>query len=66
MFQYIKASQRNKFTQSLFTSTFAICFMLVGANSVLPCPVDSLHGNDTNEKFKQQEEMVKKQNSERF
>lgn len=31
---------------SLFSSTFAVCFMLVGANSVLPCPVDSLHGND--------------------
>lgn len=47
MFQTIKASQRNRLTQSLFTSTFAICFMLVGASSIVPCPVDSVHSNDS-------------------
>lgn len=43
---FIRATQRNRVTSSLFSSTFAICFLLVGANSVLPCPVDSVHGND--------------------
>ncbi|OVF08735.1 hypothetical protein EJF18_30620 [Clavispora lusitaniae] len=43
---FIRATQRNRVTSSIFTSTFAICFLLVGANSVLPCPVDSVHGND--------------------
>ncbi|CAI5758516.1 unnamed protein product [Candida verbasci] len=57
---YIKAQQRVKFTQQLFTSTFAICFLLVGANSILPCPVDSNYGNDSNEKFKKQQEIQKR------
>lgn len=43
---YVRATLRNKVMSSLFSSTFAVCFVLVGANSVLPCPVDSLHGND--------------------
>ena len=30
MFQYIKATQRNRLTNSLFSSTFAICVLLVG------------------------------------
>lgn len=38
MFQYIKATQRNRLTNSLFSSTFAICVLLVGANSAIPCP----------------------------
>lgn len=44
---YIRASQRGRLTQSIFTSTFAICFLLVGANQIVPCPVDSVHGNDS-------------------
>ncbi|CUM62739.1 uncharacterized protein PRCAT00000296001 [Priceomyces carsonii] len=47
MFAGIRATQRNKLTSSLFTSTFAICVALVGANSLLPCPMDSVHGNDS-------------------
>jgi len=34
-------------TNSLFSSTFAICVLMVGANSLLPCPIDSVHGNDS-------------------
>lgn len=44
---YLRAAQRNKVTSSLFTSTFAICVLLVGANSVLPCPVDTVRINET-------------------
>lgn len=33
--------------KNLFTSTFAVCFALVGANSFLPCPVDSNYSNDS-------------------
>ncbi|OBA21313.1 hypothetical protein METBIDRAFT_41126 [Metschnikowia bicuspidata var. bicuspidata NRRL YB-4993] len=44
---FVRATQRNRVTTSVFSSTFAICFLLVGANSVLPCPVDSVHGNDS-------------------
>lgn len=47
MFSAIKATQRNRLTSQLFTSTFAICFVLVGANSLLPCPVDNFHGNES-------------------
>ena len=54
MFQYIKATQRNRLTNSLFSSTFAICVLLVGANSAIPCPVDSNYSNDSNEKLQQQ------------
>ncbi|WPK23768.1 hypothetical protein PUMCH_001014 [Australozyma saopauloensis] len=43
---FVRATQRNKVTSSIFSSAFAVCFLLVGANSVLPCPVDSVHGND--------------------
>ncbi|KAG7663247.1 uncharacterized protein J8A68_003247 [[Candida] subhashii] len=62
MFQYIKATQRNRVTNQLFTSTFAICFMLVGANSLIPCPVDSVHGNDSivDERLVKHEELRKK------
>lgn len=58
MLNYIKATQRNRFTLSLFLSTFAICFLLVGANSVLPCPIDNVHGNELvmDQKLKQQKE----------
>ncbi|GBL50328.1 putative ribosomal protein uL30 [Candidozyma auris] len=42
-----KASQRGRLTNSIFTSTFAICFLLVGANQIVPCPVDSVHSNDS-------------------
>lgn len=49
---YIKAAQRNKVTSSLFSSTFAICVLLVGANSVIPCPVDSVRSNETNQEKK--------------
>lgn len=44
---YIRAAQRNRVTSSLFSSTFAICVLLVGANSVLPCPVDNVRSNET-------------------
>ncbi|KGU33268.1 hypothetical protein MGK_02558 [Candida albicans P57055] len=54
MFQYIKATQRNRLTNSLFSSTFAICVLLVGANLAIPCPVDSNYSNDSNEKLQQQ------------
>ncbi len=47
MFSAIKATQRNRMTNSLFSSTFAICVLMVGANSLLPCPIDSVHGNDS-------------------
>lgn len=55
---YLRATQRNRVTSSIFSSTFAICFLLVGANSVLPCPVDSVHGNDAivDERLKRTEE----------
>lgn len=43
---FVRATARNRVTSSIFTSTFAICVLMVGANSVLPCPVDSVHGND--------------------
>lgn len=33
--------------KSLFTSTFAVCFTLVGANSLIPCPVDNNFDNDS-------------------
>lgn len=33
--------------KSLFNSTFAVCFALVAANSIVPCPVDNNYGNDT-------------------
>lgn len=49
---YIRAAQRNKVTSSLFSSTFAICVLLVGANSVIPCPVDSVRSNETNQEKK--------------
>ncbi|KAL6452916.1 hypothetical protein SBY92_000261 [Candida maltosa Xu316] len=55
MFQYIKASQRNRLTNSLFSSTFMICVLLVGANSAIPCPVDSNYSNDSNEKLQSQQ-----------
>ncbi|CAD1809616.1 unnamed protein product [Candida parapsilosis] len=58
MFTYIKASQRNRLTQSLFTTTFGICFLLVGANSIIPCPVDSRYDSETNEKLQKQEKYV--------
>ncbi|MCP8718101.1 MAG: hypothetical protein M5F18_02250 [Asgard group archaeon] len=62
MFQYIKASQRNRLTNSLFSSTFAICVLLVGANSIIPCPVDSNYSNDSNEKLKyQQRQLIQNQ-----
>ncbi|CCE83990.1 Piso0_004588 [Millerozyma farinosa CBS 7064] len=44
---FIKATQRNRFTSSIFSSTFAICVSLVAANSLIPCPVDSMHSNDS-------------------
>lgn len=55
MFTAIRATQRNRLTNSLFSSTFAICVMLVGANSLLPCPMDTVHGNDSviDERLKQ-------------
>lgn len=58
MFSAVRATQRNRFTNSLFTSTFAICFLMVGANSLLPCPIDNVHGNDSviDERFKQHQE----------
>ncbi|PSK41227.1 ribosomal protein L30 [Candidozyma pseudohaemuli] len=34
------------FTQ-VGNSTFALCFLLVGANQIVPCPVDSVHGNES-------------------
>lgn len=62
MFQYIKASQRNRLTSSLFSSTFAICVLLVGANSIVPCPVDSNYSNDSNEKLiNQQRQLIQNQ-----
>lgn len=56
MIGYIKATQRNRLTSSLFTSTFAICFLMVGANSVLPCPIDNVHANESviDDKMKKQ------------
>ncbi|EGW31484.1 uncharacterized protein SPAPADRAFT_62055 [Spathaspora passalidarum NRRL Y-27907] len=42
MFQYIKASQRKQVTNSLFSLTGAVCFMLVGVNQVIPCPIDNM------------------------
>lgn len=33
--------------KSLFSSTFAVCFSLVAANSILPCPVESNYDNDS-------------------
>ncbi|KAK6462244.1 hypothetical protein DFJ63DRAFT_335575 [Scheffersomyces coipomensis] len=50
----------NRVTNSLFTSTFAICVLLVGANSVLPCPVDSVHGNESviDERLKRQQQKL--------
>lgn len=59
IFQSIKASQRNRLTNSLFSSTFAVCFALVGANSLLPCPVDSSYGNDSIIEKRLQEEQKK-------
>lgn len=47
MFPAIRATQRNKFTSSLFSSTFAICVLLVSVNSIIPCPVDSINGNES-------------------
>lgn len=47
MFATLKTTSRSKLTNSIFSSTFALCFALVGANSFLPCPVDSVHGNDS-------------------
>lgn len=44
---FIRASQRGRLTQSIFSSTFALCFLLVGANQIVPCPVDSVHGNES-------------------
>ncbi|ODV78463.1 uncharacterized protein CANTADRAFT_52776 [Suhomyces tanzawaensis NRRL Y-17324] len=57
----IRATQRNRLTNSLFSSTFAICFALVGANSLLPCPVDNVHGNDSviDERIARQQEAMK-------
>lgn len=43
----IRASQRGKFTRSLFRSTFAITVMFVGLNSLIPCPVDKVRANDS-------------------
>lgn len=43
---FIRATLRNRVTTSIFHSTLAICFLMVGANSVLPCPVDNVLGND--------------------
>ncbi|EGV60266.1 hypothetical protein CANTEDRAFT_116324 [Yamadazyma tenuis ATCC 10573] len=34
--------------KNLFSSTFAVCFTLVAANSLLPCPVDTNYNNDSN------------------
>lgn len=47
MFSALRAQPRNKLTNQIFTSTFALCFMLVSANSMLPCPVDHVSGNDS-------------------
>lgn len=33
-------------THSIFSSTFAICLLMVSANSLFPCPIDKVHGND--------------------
>ncbi|ODV69194.1 hypothetical protein HYPBUDRAFT_92331, partial [Hyphopichia burtonii NRRL Y-1933] len=47
MFHALRSTQRNKLTSSIFSSTFALCFALVGANSLLPCPMDAVHSNDS-------------------
>ena len=61
---FVRATQRNRVTTSVFSTTFAICFLLVGANSVLPCPVDSVHGNDSvvDERLSRQEKKAQKEN----
>lgn len=43
--------------KSLFSSTAAVCFTLVAANSVLPCPVEPNYGNESviEKRLKQQE-----------
>lgn len=53
-------------TNQLFTLTFATCFMLVGANSLVPCPVDGVHGNDSiiDERILKHEEL-RKRNAEK-
>ncbi|CAK7904349.1 cytochrome c oxidase assembly factor 2 [[Candida] anglica] len=63
MFASIRATQRNRLTNSLFTSTFAVCFILVGANSLVPCPIDSVHGNDSviDERLKRHQKEADKQ-----
>ncbi|KAK6200365.1 uncharacterized protein RJT21DRAFT_5444 [Scheffersomyces amazonensis] len=60
-----KTTQRNRVTSSLFSSTFAICVLLVGANSLVPCPVDGVHGNDSiiDERLKKQQEKVNQERS---
>lgn len=37
--------------------------MLVGANSFLPCPIDSVHGNDSiiDERLKKHQEALQKE-----
>ncbi|ABN66583.1 predicted protein [Scheffersomyces stipitis CBS 6054] len=55
MFGAIRATQRNRVTNSLFSSTFAICCLMVAGNSLVPCPVDCVHGNDSiiDERYRQ-------------
>lgn len=50
--------------KSLFSSTFAVCFALVSANSILPCPVDGNYGNESviDQKLKQVQELKKEEN----
>ncbi|ODQ78095.1 hypothetical protein BABINDRAFT_15064 [Babjeviella inositovora NRRL Y-12698] len=56
---FMRATTRNKFTNSLFTTTFAIAFTLVGLNSVIPCPIDQK--NMANDSVSPSEVAAKKQ-----
>lgn len=49
---YIKAAHRSRLTTSLFTSTFLLAVLTVGAPQLLPCPANANVEAEAKEKNK--------------
>ncbi|GMM28001.1 hypothetical protein DAMA08_007170 [Martiniozyma asiatica (nom. inval.)] len=62
---YIRAAQRTKISNSIFSTTFLLAFSIVLANSIMPCPVDRSVSNDDKISTELREELIKEKNKAR-
>ena len=46
---FVRATARNRLTDRVFSTTFALCVVFVGMNLLVPCPVDRKRFNDEKE-----------------